>query len=63
MNIQNILQDVTAHKFRTRADYREMSEELFDRVLMGLVYVIGPIADQIERITNRICRWYENLPH
>jgi len=55
------LREIIAYKFRTQSESREMGEEIFNRGIVLLAYIAGPLARPIERITNRIYEWYANF--
>ena len=58
MNIESVLKNVIAWKFRTQAGVRELGEDIFVGACIGLGYLARPIAEPIEKAEDWI---YDNF--
>jgi len=59
--IEEILEDVIKYKFETKAELREIGENLTEKIIMGFGYLVGPIVDPIDKLIRRVYDWHKNL--
>tara|TARA_Y100000310_G_C20683557_1_gene817558 strand:- start:3133 stop:3324 length:192 start_codon:yes stop_codon:yes gene_type:complete len=61
MGVERTLKKAIEYKFRTQAEFRNTTEEIFERDILGLGRLVGPIINPVDRMMDRIYNLYERF--